>query len=180
MRQMLSLLAVLTGTVLSVASSPVITDWTEQSDYPLTVGIGWDDYTTYDDLGELQMEQGFQGGQHFNASLRATGLGAVDGVGCTVWLVDPALPEDENVVVEPSFQTCDFETPEELYYETASELPDDLTVLPGFRLVVDDPDALLGRELELRVQIDGPGEQVGRAWSRGVVTWMPNPYEGDL
>ena len=164
---------------LSAAGRDPIPEWEEQSDYTLSLGYGWDIYTSYDDLGELQLQRGFQGGQHLNASVRAheDQVGQINNLTCTTWLVDKSKSEDDNVVIEPYTEECEFMTVQDMFYD---EVPEDVApgtlFLPWLQLYVESPNVVLGKELELRVEIASPDGQIGRAWFNGPVTWMP---EGD-
>lgn len=181
MRSEMGMMLVVLGSMVFAACDP-LPEWQEQSDYSVTMGYGWDEFTSYDELGELQLQRGFQGGQHLNASLRATGVQDLNGLVCTLWVVDPTAAEEEQVVIEPHITECEFMTVGEMFaYQTVPEGMDpDTAFMPNLSIYVESPSAVLDRNLELRVEVVSPGGETGRAWYNGDVTWMPEPEFDDI
>lgn len=172
MRGAFALLFMSAATLLSVASAPVEPNpegWEERTDFPVDVGFGWQPWVSYHEYGELPMERGFQGGQHINASIRTYGLEPQPGAYiCSIDLVGPSGEADGFDDINGD---CEVGTPAELEISAPADLAEDSVIAPWLRLVV--PGDLDGQERELRVQIETPDGQIGRAWVKAPVTWMP-------
>ncbi len=166
--------------VIGGAACDPLPAWEQTSDYPLTLGTGWDEYETYDELGELPMMRGFQGGQHFNVSLRATDIDAGVEHTCIMWAVDPDAADEHTALIEPVTEPCEFVTADEVFYGSQpDDLDPDMVFLPYLRLVVESPSDVLDRTVELRVQIESGDGRVGRAWAQQPVVWGPDPEDYD-
>lgn len=173
MKKLLSLSIVALAVVASVATlpPPPPPEWKEATDFEVRVGVGWDAFDPYDDGEPIPVEQGFQGGQHINVTLLAKDVEPdVDAV-VTLWLVRGS---DEALLEGPELEIRPFEEPESLGF---TGTPEGARVLAGMRLLVDDPDAAIGEEAELRVQVDPGDGRIGRAWFRGTVEWGPSPWD---
>jgi len=143
------------------------------------MGLGYLDYTTYEALGELQIEAGWQGSQHINVSLRATGVDELEGYTCSMWLVDRSDQDRGVVVVPPEPAECEYIPLEDMY---PGDVPDDVDVdtvfMPWHQLIIEEPSDIIDRTLELRVSVRAEEGRTGRAWFNGPVTWMPEADDG--
>lgn len=136
---------------------PVDTGWASEGTLDLRLGTGEADWTPIVDGQTLDLESGSQGLQHVVLSLRSTTLPAGRHI------TRLTLLEGEEVRVEPPQVTAEFFALGEA------------VVAPGLLLVIAEPDAVLGRELSLRAEIQqafvgdiGRDERAVRIeWPRG-------------
>lgn len=172
-RKLASLAVVGLAVLASVATlpTPPPPEWVEATDFELVVGQGWEEYDPYEAGEGLPLEPGFQGGQHVNVSLRAKGVEPFVDMNVTVWLVRAA---DDELLAGPETFTESFEDSLSGY---DVELPEGVVALPWLRLLVEDPDRVVGEEVELRVQVDPGDGRTGRAWFRGTGEWGPAPWD---
>jgi hypothetical protein len=176
-RNTLALLMVTGATLLSVASAPTpaAEGWTYATDFPLEVGFGWEPWVAYESYGELPLERGFQGGQHLNASLRTFFLEPQEGQYlCSLSVVLASDPDGQPLA--ESTDVCDVGTPGQLEVPTPAGLEEGSLIAPWLRLIVDD-DNHTGELVELRVQVEAPDGQIGRALVEAPLTWMANCSE---
>lgn len=169
MRASLGLFVVVLAALAAVASlpEPPPPEWAYESAIALEVGHLFGPHGIYDEGEPVPLERGFQGGQHVNVNLASAELESEEEGQLVAWLVDPS---DERVLAGPDRGPTTF-------YEadTFGELPDDKVYALG-RVVVDQPDAVIGHEVELRVELTLSDGRVARAWHRGVGEWLPDDW----
>lgn len=174
-RRPLGVVVVVLTLLATVATLPITPppEWLYESAVPLDVGIGLGPLDFYEEGDPVPMERGFQGGQHVNALLRAEGLSGGEEGEAVLWIVSA---DDDAAVLAGPLST-------EVVFQTADgyDLPADGKIYAYTRtLIVDNPDAILDREVELRVQVSLTDGRVARAWHRGVGAWLPDDYRDSL
>jgi hypothetical protein len=179
MRRLLSVGLVGLFVLASVGSifptEPVVpADWSKTSAFPITIGWGWDDWQAYDDVGEIGMEEGFQGGQHIYVNLRAEDVAPGTSARTLAWLVRAS---DGEVLAGPEEWDWAWESADDAYVQN---VPDGVSILYGPRIIIDSPGDIEGVEVELRVQTEVDGGRIGRAWATGTGVWLPAPWDEPL
>jgi hypothetical protein len=135
----------------------------------LEVGIGFYCFDPYVDGQPILLQHGWQGGQHLNTTVIATGLEAFADDTLRMWAEDPA----GEVIAGITEITASFEPPVDL--EPAP--PEGSVVMRGPYLFVPEADPLLDAEtVTLHIEVlTGDGRK--GAWSAtGDVVWMPDDY----
>lgn len=174
-RRFVGLIVVALTLLATVATLPITPppEWVYDSAVPLDVGIGVGPLDFYEEGDPVPMERGFQGGQHVNALLRAEGLSGGEQGEAVLWIVSA---DDGTTVLAGPLST-------EIVFQTGDgyDLPADGNLYAYTRtLIVDQPNAILDREVELRVQVTFVDGSIGRAWHRGVGAWLPDDYRDSL
>lgn len=147
---LLSLLAALL--VSTLGCEP---EWSDQTDFPVAfASADGEDVIMLDDSsdsGQLVLESGFQGGQHFNLLILAEGVPLNTEIRATVFMDDENGDEIDVLRNDVYFDD---------YYE-----PIDGKDRAYFRFPVGSPDSVLSSQYRFRVQLLPPSGEVGRATS---------------
>jgi hypothetical protein len=151
------------------ACKPTAPEWVNESDFPLQLGQGdYAPFVEHENGAPLALHHGFQGGQHIGYSLRGTELPVDALLTVTLWAVNRA---DANLLVEPAVTTVVMARPDAYLYVDTPMPPDGTVETIANIFFIEDADAVLGLELELRVQAQTEDGRVARAFAFGVVAW---------
>lgn len=171
LRTSLALFVVVLASLAAVASLPIPPEpppeWAYESELALEVGHFQGPHGVYDEGDPLPLERGFQGGQHVNAQLATAELPDGEEANVVVWVVDPT---DERVLAHPEGGAIVF-----LAADEHNGFPPG-KVYAYARVVVENPDSLIGEEVELRAQVTLSDGRVARAWHRGVGEFLPDDW----
>ena len=135
----------------------------------LSVGIGFFCFDPYTENEPIFLQKGWQGGQHLNTTVVATGLEAFGNDTLRMW----AENEAGEILAGIFSLEASFEPPDDL--EPAPG--EGSLVMRGPYLFVPEPEPLLDAEyITLHVEVLTEDNRKGEWSMTGVVEWMPDDY----